>query len=287
MEIGSQNGSAEGGTINLSPGTDGRFLSLKPFKFRAVFTRRIVNMLTEGEYFFPTYQYALPYLAHLTEEPASSLRSWCGINAVADHLLARQGNIFNNVDNIKTKMRISHIQSLVQNSSDSAVNDNIAGNNSPYLNIGRDKLSMWRSLPCDPNLDNTAQPWSESELHGNTVYGHIHNGGVYLTQAEFNKAEHLRNGVQGFGVQGPYSMFGDVQSLQSATQGSFELTNFYQAPSGFSIAFPNVKESIGLCEAQPFAVPRWPAPTEDLPPFNTSSNQAGESPTIAEGIERW
>ncbi len=271
-ETGGEEGASSGTLGGL--GTDGRFISIKPYSFRATFTKRIFNTLTEGEYFFPMYQYLLPYLAILVGPSTATMG---GLNQIADVLLSKASPIFNSIDNVRTKMKISHIQSLVQNSSDVHLTDNVAGNNSPYINVGKDTINLWNALPCKPNLDTTV-PLTEQALHTNNLHAAIHNGGVYLSQSEFNRANTVATNYQGFGVQGAYSMFSDVQTLQSGGTGSYEINNKYFAPSGMALAVPACK---GLEKPEEKIVlnPRWPAPTKVLDPFNENNTTFGGNPS--------
>ena len=257
-------------TGGAGPGADGRFLSLKAPVFRVTCTRRIYNTITEGQFFWPMYMYLTPYVTCL------KLNAQYGpVNQVVDYLISRVTPLFHQATNFKTSMRISHITSNIATASGAAEVDTVAGNNSPFLNIGRDGMNMYKSLGCA--LLPTPSGWTESALRDNNVYACMHNGGVYTTGL-------ISNGVSDanieFGTQGPYSLFSDVQTLQSGSGTSWSKHNNYHAPDGHAFVVPSIKDNLGpyINTTIPKCVVRMPFPTAQMSSINTVNTGVGANP---------
>ena len=270
-EDGQGSGGAGGGSSGPS-GADQRFISLKSPIFRITTTRRLYNTLTEGQFFWPMYMYLTPYVMSL------KFGSLYGpVNQVVDYLLSKATPIFHQATNFKTSMRLSHITSNIQTASGASEVDTVAGNNSPYLNIGRDSIGLYKSISC--GATQTPSPnWSETALRTNDLYACMHNGGVYTDTNVFNGSSYDQ--LNEFGSQAPYSMFSEVQTLQSGAGSPYMLRNNYHAPDGHAFVVPSMKDQLGACinSTLPLANVRFPFPTTQLTSINNSNTAVGANP---------
>lgn len=261
------------------PAGDGRFISLKAPSFRITATRRLYNTITEGEFFFPMYMYLTPYLMACKNGGGNTYNA---VNQVVDYLVSGATPIFHQATNFKTTMRISHITSNIQTATGLAEVDSVAGNNSPYLNIGRDSINLFKNSPV------TATPtvaWSEPALRANNVYACMHNGGIYKTDLT-NSNE---NSLIDFGTQGPYSMFSDVKTMQSGTSSNYTIRNSYSSPDGHAFVVPSMKNTLGAVvnTTLPLCNVRFPFPSSQVTSINSSNTVVGNNPpTNAESVLR-
>jgi hypothetical protein len=255
-------------------GPDGRFISLRAPSFTIKTQRRIYNTIKEGQFFWPMYQYLLPYVASLKVGPSAT---WGPVNQVVDYMISNATPIFHQVTGFRTNVRISHITSNVAQSAGASEVDTVAGNNSPYLNIGRDTINLYKSIGVDPTVTQTT-PWSESALAGNNIWGCMHNGGVYTTGIAPAGSNAVQ--LQEFGSQGPYSMFGEVQTLQSGAGSSYHIANTYHSPDGHAFSVPSMKSILGTSAAStlPLCNVRLPFPSGQVTPVNTSNTAVGPNP---------
>ena len=101
----------------------------------------------------------------------------------------------------------------------------------------------------------------------------MHNGGVYSDNLESKI-------VQDFGAQGPYSLFGEVETLQSGSSSSYTKHNNYHAPDGHAFVVPSMKSNLGPSAATvlPNAIVRFPFPTTQQGPVNDSATAVGSNP---------
>ena len=253
-------------------GADQRFISLKAPVFRITTTRRLYNTISEGEYFWPMYMYLTPYVLSLKFGAL-----YGPVNQVVDYLVSRATPIFHQATNFKTSMRLSHITSNIQTASGAAEVDTVAGNNSPYLNIGRDSIGLYKSISCGAT-QTPATNWSEPALRTNDVYACIHNGGVYTDSVVSTGSSNDQ--LAEFGTQGPYSMFSEVQTLQSGGGSHYMLQNSYHAPDGHAFVVPSMKSVLGATAntVLPQAVVRFPFPTTQLTSINNSNTAVGANP---------
>jgi len=254
-----------------SLGNDGRYLSLLAPSFRVSVTRRLTNTLTEGEFFWPLYQYMTPYVMGCKRAAGST--TYGPVNQVVDYLISANTPVFHQVTNIHTMCKISRLQSNVLSGVAAQETETVAGNSTPYLNIGRDTLNVYKSLGANANSIVATDAWTEAALRdpaglGNSVYGCMHNGGVYTDTIESKGASTIN--LLEFGVQGPLSLFGEVQSLQSGSGGSWTQINNYRPPAGHAYVVPSLKGAIGNVAhaTQPLCNARFPYPTAQASPIN-------------------
>ena len=253
------------------PAGDGRFISLKAPVFRITATRRLYNTITEGEFFFPMYMYLTPYLMAVK---ATRDNTYGATNQVVDYLISAATPLFHQATNFKTMMKISHITSNIQTAAGASEVDTVAGNNSPYLNIGRDSINLFKSGTYIPN--NALTTWTEAGLRGSDVYAVMHNGGIYLSNLDDGNTIAL----QDFGTQGPYSMFSDVKTLQSGTKSNYTIRNNYHAPDGHAFVVPSTKADLGIVEntTRPLCNIRCPFPSSQVSAVNSSISSTGNDP---------
>ena len=253
------------------PAGDGRFLSLKAPVFRITATRRLYNTITEGEFFFPMYMYLTPYLMALK---STGNNTYGATNQVVDYLISAATPLFHQATHFKTMMKISHITSNIQTAAGAAEVDTVAGNNSPYLNIGRDSINLFKNASCIATP--TPSTWSESALRANNVYAVMHNGGIYESNLEAGNTI----GLQDFGTQGPYSMFSDIKTLQSGTKSNYTIRNNYHAPDGHAFVVPSTKAALGVVvnTTLPLCVVRCPFPSAQMSAINSNASGTGNNP---------
>ena len=259
---------------------DGRFISLKAPIFRVTATRRLYNTITEGQFFFPLYMYLTPYLMALKSTRGNT---YGATNQVVDYLISSATPLFHQATHFKTMMKISHITSNIQTASGASEVDTVAGNNSPYLNIGRDSINLFKSAPCAATP--TPATWSEPALRSSDVYAVMHNGGIYQNDLGTGNI----NSLQDFGSQGPYSMFSDVKTLQTGTKSNYTIRNNYHAPDGHAFVVPSAKAPLGIVEntTLPNCVIRCPFPSSQVSAINTSNTAPSAAlPQNAEPVLR-
>ena len=238
--------------------------------FRITTTRRLFNTITEGEYFFPMYMYLTPYVLALRGG-----HSWNAVNQVVDYMLAANTPLFHQATNFKTRMRISHLQSNVKTVEGATERDTVAGNNTPYLNVGRDTMGIFKNAPCGP----TATTYdTEADLRKSELYGVIHNGGCYYKTLGFTGSADEE--LVDFGTQGPYSLFGEIKTYLPGSSSICQISNQYSAPDGHAFVVPSVKPGLGYYsqDAPPTVNIRFPFPSAQVGPVNDNQTTASTNP---------
>jgi len=263
-----------------SVGVDGHFISLLAPKTRITVRRRIHNTLYEGEYFWPQYQYLTPYICSMKGETSGENKAvaWGGVNMVADFIMSRAEAMWQQCVDISTSMRISNVVSIIKSAPGAQMDlTTVSGNNSPYLNIGRDTLNIMKTIGCQATPQSV--PTTETAIRGNNIYSMMHNGGIYDKSL-------LHDGIQyeysAYGVNQPYSLMGDVSTLHSASPGSYSIGASYSPPDGHSFLIPSMKIARGDNRGTPMCVQRLPFSSNVTSPVNKTYTDVGSNPVSVE-----
>ena len=212
------------------------------------------------------------------EEDNSKAVAWGGVNMMADFIMSRAESMWNQCVDINTKMRISNVVSIIKSAPSASVDlTTVSGNNSPYLNIGRDSLNLFKTLRCSATPQSI--PATETAIRGNNIYSMMHNGGIYETILHHQGVQYE---YSSYGANQPYSMLGDISTLHSGSPGSYSMQTGYSPPDGHSFLIPSMKVARGNNKGTPMCLQRLPFSSNVTSPINKSYDAVGTNPVSTE-----